>query len=78
MSGRGEERCMYRVGLLKKFFFQKKGLLHYATPCLRNSFPLSTTILLAVSFSFPTQAEIRKLGHIGGRLHKIVLKIGTG
>ena len=78
MSGRGEERCMYMVGLLKKFFFKKKELLHYTTPCLRNSFPLSAIILLAVRFSFPTQIEIRKLGRIGGRLHKIVLKVGAG
>ena len=60
----------------KSVFF--KELLHYKTPCLRNSFLLSTIILQAVRFSFPTQTEIRKLGHIGGRLHKIVLKTGAG
>ena len=61
---------------LKSVFF--KELLHYKTPCLRNSFLLFTIILQAVRFSFPTQTEIRKLGHIGGRLHKIVLKTGAG
>ena len=60
----------------KSVFF--KELLHYKTPCLRNSFQLSTIILQAVRFSSPTQTEIRKLGHIGGRLHKIVLKTGAG
>ena len=78
MSGRREEWCMYRVCLLKFFFFQRKELLHYTTPCLRNLFPLSIIILLAVRFSFPAQIEIRKLGHIGGRLNKIVLKIDAG
>ena len=58
------------------FFF--KELLYYTTPCLRNSFPLSTIILEAVRFFFPTQAEIRKLEHTGGTLHKIVLKTGAG
>ena len=55
-----------------------KELLHYKTPSLRNFFPLFTIILQAVRFSFPTQKEIRKLGQIGGRLHKIVLKAGAG
>ena len=76
MSERGEEGYMYGEGLLKKYFF--KELLHYKTPCLRNSFPLFTIILQAVRFSFPTQTEIRKLGHIGGTVHKIVLKTGAG
>ena len=77
MYERGEEGCMYGVGLLKMCFFFKE-LLYYTTPCLRNSFPLSTIILEAVRFFFPTQVEIRKLGHTGGTLHKIVLKTGAG
>ena len=76
MSERGEEECMYGEDLLKKYFF--KELLHYKTPCLRNSFPLFTIILQAVRFSFPTQTEIRKLRHISGTVHKIVLKTGAG
>ena len=76
MSERGEEGCMYEQGLFKKCFF--KELLHYKSPCLRNSFPLFTIILQAVSFSFPAQTETRKLGHIDGRLYKIVLKTGAG
>ena len=68
---------MYKVGLLK-IFFHKKQLLLYTIPCLRSLFQLSTKILLAVRFSFPTQIEIRKLRHIGGRLNKIVLKMGAG
>ena len=75
MSERGEEECMYGEDLLKKYFF--KELLHYKTPCLRNSFLLSAIILQAVRFSFPRQTEIRKSGHIGGRLHKTVLKTGA-
>ena len=58
--------------------FLKKELLHYKTPCLRNSFPLFTIFLQALRFSFPTHTETRKLGHIGCRLHKIVLKTGAG
>ena len=76
MSERGEEVCMYEQGLLKKCFF--KELLHYKTPCLRNSSPLFTIILHAVRFFFPTHTEIRKLGHVDCRLHKIVLKTGAG
>ena len=76
MSERGEEGCMYEQGLLKKCFFKEQ--LHYKTPCFRNSFPLFTTILQGVRFSFPAQTEIRKLAHIGDRLYKIVLKTGAG
>ena len=75
MSERGEEMCMYGEGFLKKCFF--KELLHYKTPCLRNSFPLFTTILQAARFFFPTQTVVRKLGHIDDRLH-IILKTGAG
>ena len=73
MSERGKEGCIYGEGLLKKCFF--KELLHYKTPCLRNSFPLSTTILQAARFFFPTQTVIRKLGHIDDRLHNILKKV---
>lgn len=71
MSGRGEKGCMYGVSLLEKRLFFEKELLDYTTPCLRNSLPLSPTILLAERFSFPTHTEIWKLGHISGRLHKL-------
>ena len=76
MSDRGKGGCMYGGSLLKKCFFLIITPLQNSLPS--KFFPLFTIILQAVRFSFPTQTEIRKLGHIGGRLHKIVLKTGAG
>ena len=75
MSDRGKGGlCM--GGLFLKSVFLRITPLQNSLPS--KFFPLFTIILQAVRFSFPTQTEIRKLGHIGGRLHKIVLKTGAG